>query len=79
MRFCSPPSITLTWTFSKTTYSYDNAPAQEICYTVAREKEKAVMACGCFGITIYHFTVSFPKGEKQYFFFQVMSVKACAV
>lgn len=67
------------WTFSESTYSYNNVPAREICYAVACEKESAVLAHHCCGIIVHSFMVSFLKGEELYFFLQIMSVKACTM
>lgn len=68
MRFALHGISAWWWTFSESTYSYDNVPAQEICYTVASEKGRAFLPHHRCSITIHNFRVSFPKGEKQYFF-----------
>lgn len=66
------------WIFSKRTQSYDNVPVCEICCTVICEKGRAALTYRC-GITVHSLMVSVPKGEEQYFFFQIPSVKACIV
>lgn len=79
MRFALHGISAWWWTFPESTYGYDNVPAQEICYTVACEKGRAVLAHHCCGSAVHNSVVSFPKGEEQYLFLQIMSVQACTV